>query len=379
MRVLLLGEYPLDERKFSIGPERVISIFLQEFMKFPELDIHLVTMRKEVKKDKIMKKGNITLHYLSFPSPKVVTNLLRGTIKLVFYIRNLSPDIIHSHGDPKYSLPPSLSFFPWVHTIHGITYEEAKLWRGKRRFQRLFYPYLEKRALKKCHHIIAISNHIKEKYSFLGNTKFHSLPNPVDREFFEIKTPPAEERILFLGSISYLKSPLTLVKSLLLLIEKFPSLQVHLAGKVKETHYFAQITRFIRKKKITESIKYLGLLSREKVLKEMEEASILVLPSHQETFPMSIAEAMAAGRPVVATRVGGIPEMIEEGKTGFLIESEDWRGLAEKISLLLRNESLRREMGKKSREKALKLYYPEIVARKTIEIYEKVINEFYLT
>ena len=374
MRILILGEYPLQENRVSIGPESTLSVLIKKLTEFKEINIIVGTMRKEVKKEKEVKQGATLIHYLPFPHPKILTNLVRGVPALKNFIEEISPDIIHTQGGIGYPLAASLTSYPWVHTIHGITFREANYWRGNRRFQAFFFPILEKKALKKCKHIISICEYVEREYSFLKNTKFYRIPNPVQESFFSLSDKKTvDKRILFLGSISFRKNPLCLLQAVVLLRKFFPGIKVHLVGKIKEPGYYRKLNQFIRRHHLLSTVEYRGWKNREEVMKEIEEAAVIVLPSRQETLPMSIAEAMAAGKPVIGTRVGGVPEMLEEGKTGFLIDPGDQYKLAEKLSLLLKDKSLRKEMGKRARLKAETLYHPQIVALKTLEVYEKIL------
>jgi len=104
-------------------------------------------------------------------------------------------------------------------------------------------------------------------------------------------------------------------------------------------------------------------------------ADILLLPARQDPLPRVVMEAMGYGIPVVATRVDGIPEMVEDGVTGFLAESEDAVGLADRMKKLLKDESLRQEMGKAGRERAHKLFSPEIYTSKMLMLYQGLLSQ----
>ena len=376
VKLLLLSEYPpIKNFNFTIGPEKIAHTLIKELSKYPDMEIHLITMRKWVEKDEIVKRGeNIYLHYLSFPKPRIITNLLRGTEKLMSSIKSLSPDLIHSHGDPKYSLPPSFLSFPWVHTIHGVTHKEKYYWYGRRLPHRFLYPFLEKASLRKCRYVISICEYVEKEYSYLKNTRFFRIPNLVSPEFFSLQDKEERPLILYIGSISYRKDPLMLVKSLPSVVSKHPKVKLHIIGRVENPSYFSKMNKFIKANDLSPFVEIKGVLNNTQVREEISRCSLLVLPSRQETSPLSIAEAMAAGKPVIATRVGGIPEMVEDGKTGFLITPGDWKELAEKILILLKNDTLRKEMGSKGREKAKKLYHPETVVKKLMEVYNLVLN-----
>jgi len=99
----------------------------------------------------------------------------------------------------------------------------------------------------------------------------------------------------------------------------------------------------------------------------------VVLPSVYETFGIPLVEAMSAQVPVVASRVGGIPEVVADGETGVLVERGDPMALAEAIGRLLENESLRDRMGRAGRERVLRLFSWDRVATATLDLYQGLI------
>jgi glycosyltransferase involved in cell wall biosynthesis len=104
-------------------------------------------------------------------------------------------------------------------------------------------------------------------------------------------------------------------------------------------------------------------------------AQIFVLASRSEAFPYSILEAMRAGLPVVATRVGGVPEAVVEGETGFLIPSGDPSVLADRLARLITDAALRARFGQNGRERYLRRFTFEQMFAKTIQIYREVLGE----
>lgn len=103
-------------------------------------------------------------------------------------------------------------------------------------------------------------------------------------------------------------------------------------------------------------------------------ADIVVLPSLLEATSLSGLEAMSCGKPLVGSDVGGIPEIIEDGKTGILVHKENPKEIAEAINELLSDEDLAENFGKQARRKAAEEYSWKIVAQKTETIYKKIIS-----
>jgi len=117
-------------------------------------------------------------------------------------------------------------------------------------------------------------------------------------------------------------------------------------------------------------IEFLGYLQKNEVNSLLERVMFVVVPSKCfENFPYSVLEAFAWGKPVVGSRIGGIPEQIEDGVNGFLFNHNDEIELSEKIQHLLTNRSLIPDMGKRARKKVEEEYSPEMYYKKLIEVY----------
>jgi glycosyltransferase involved in cell wall biosynthesis len=105
----------------------------------------------------------------------------------------------------------------------------------------------------------------------------------------------------------------------------------------------------------------------------LSAGDVFVLPSYREGLPLAVLEAMACGRPVIATRVGGIPEAVEDGESGILVGMDDVEALAAAIALLVENDSARQSMGSKGRQIVEGKFTWERSARALREIYNKVL------
>ena len=112
-----------------------------------------------------------------------------------------------------------------------------------------------------------------------------------------------------------------------------------------------------------------------KIVDYLSLADVLLLPSEQESFGLAALEAMACEVPVIASRVGGIPEVVTDGETGFLSEVGDVEKMANDAARLLADEDLRHEMGKRARESAVSRYRTDIVIPQYIEFYDHVLKK----
>jgi glycosyltransferase involved in cell wall biosynthesis len=123
---------------------------------------------------------------------------------------------------------------------------------------------------------------------------------------------------------------------------------------------------------ITSNVRFLGF--RADTADWVAASDVIVLPSLKEGLPLSLAEAHGCGKPVVATRIDGIPEIVEDGVSGFLFEPHDVAGMCAAVTRLLEDEPLRIEMGAAGRQRAERLFSQRTHAAKVQEVYERVLD-----
>jgi glycosyltransferase involved in cell wall biosynthesis len=137
-----------------------------------------------------------------------------------------------------------------------------------------------------------------------------------------------------------------------------------------------EINRFIDENKLTSKTEILGPLYGKEKQEILSQSDILVFPTYyqNEAFPLTILEAMREGLAVVASNNGAIPEMVDDGRTGFVIPMKDLAATTEKMELLAEDATLRMEMGRKGREKFAQFYTIELFERNLFEIFKQVIK-----
>lgn len=124
---------------------------------------------------------------------------------------------------------------------------------------------------------------------------------------------------------------------------------------------------------LEDSVVFLG--SRSDIPALMREADIIVLPSVQDTLPFSIMEGQILGKPIVASRVGGIPEMIESGKTGILVRPGDSTELATALDRLVSDAAYRKNLGNQAAAWGRQAWSSELMAERMLHVYERTVAE----
>ena len=157
-----------------------------------------------------------------------------------------------------------------------------------------------------------------------------------------------DQLILFVGRLVPYKGLFTLLQALRPVLKHNPHAQLAIVGSGPQEPYLRQA---IHKLRIDKAVRFLGRLSHETLLLAYSACDLFVLPSRSrsEAFGIVLLEAMARGKPVVATRVGGISYVVPDGKAGLLVPPNDPSSLASAIIRLLEDPALRRRMGRAGR------------------------------
>ncbi len=199
------------------------------------------------------------------------------------------------------------------------------------------------------------------------------LGNFIDTTGYRTQPLPRPARtgctIFFLGRLSEQKGVWDLLQVIEPILAAAPDTRFVFGGVAEFAEVEREITEFITAHDLARQITLLGTVTGEAKLRAFAEADIFCLPSHLENQPIVLVEAMTAGLPVVSTRVGTIPEMIEEGEHGLLVNPRDRQGLAAALLRLLGDAELRQTMGNNGRQRALGEFDRRVaVARLTDEL-----------
>lgn len=205
-------------------------------------------------------------------------------------------------------------------------------------------------ALRGCASLVACSREsAKQLAAIAPGPPVAVIPNAIDVAAFEVKRTlrPGPVRILFVGAIGRLKGERDLLAALASMRRDGREFSVSILGYGAGT-----LAGECRELGISDTVEHLGPVALADRVAFYKEADVFVLPTYAEAMPMSVIEAMAAGLAIVTTRVGGIPEIIEHGVNGLLVEPGDPNELAERIAELCNDPELRLRLGDRAREDA---------------------------
>lgn len=383
MKILMIAECPHNLADIKGGAEAATVNLINGFKKFP-VELHVLSIYPNLlKKETIQLSNNIFIHYSPFVMKKIkiAEFFIYGNIKIKKLIKKLNPDVIHLQGTgPMLLFLRGIRKEKLVITQHGIMSEELKYkisFKRKLKFLvKSLYDYL---LIPKFNNYISISEYNKKILSnYHKNNKLfftRTIYNAVNDDFFSVRPPFSFNKIIFVGLVNKLKGVHILIDSIWQLKQKGILFNLDIVGGTKEDEYLEQIKLQIETLGLNKQVHLSGWQNQQGVREKIEQSSIFVLPSLQECLPISIAEAMAAGRVVIATKTGGIPEMFEHGKSGFLFEKGNSSELAEILQSLHNNYDLITSISIEARKTAQEKFRFDSVAEQTIRYYNDMLNK----
>jgi len=277
--------------------------------------------------------------------------VIYGLIKLLFYLELSHVDIVHIHGSDVISSKRKYFYFKLaylfnsklIYHFHGASFSEqfsktSIFWRKK--IMEMF---------QEVDLVICLSNNWRDEIKKIApHANIVVVPNSVKLPLLSNRVYNSENiSILFLGLIGERKGLFDLIKVFMRLLTDGNNIVLNIGGNGDTTKLLTAIFDL----GINKHANYLGWVSEEERDRLFRETDIFVLPSYAEGMPMSILEAMSYGVPVISTIVGGIPELIEDGETGLLVNPGDIDMLYEKMNDLIHNDEYRKKLGENGRLK----------------------------
>lgn len=290
-------------------------------------------------------------------------------------VESLKPDLIHIHGTyPPYSIIPLIANnYPIVITLHGIVSVESNFSiKSKFLLHNRIYGLLEKQAISKASRLIAVSPSIVEYCLKMGinPSKVDLIPNGIALDEYEFENKNQTfPSLLYIGRLIKIKGIDILIRALPIIKMSYPQMKLYIAGTGGQSN---KIKSLVKKMDLTENVVFLGNIFGIEKKSLVSSVDVFVLPSRYDACPIVLLEAMESSKPIVASRVGGIPYLVNDGETGLLFEVGDVNQLANNVLDLLNNEALKLKMGKAGRERA-NLFSWNNIADQTIKTYKEVL------
>jgi glycosyltransferase involved in cell wall biosynthesis len=377
VKIAFVSEYPQADGRVVGGVQTVVQRLATAMAKRPGLDVSAVSFELGRGHAVVEDVDGVRVH--RFPQSRRFGNVTfgreerRGTARALQAIR---PDIAHAQLLGPASLGTAESGIPWLASAHGIFKEEGRLVHGSvGRVRAWARATMEEMSLKRLRHLIVTSPYIEESFGrSLEGIVTHAIENPVDETFFRIPSGGDPRTILVPARLIPRKDPLTLLEAGAILARRGERFTIRFTGDDEAPEYHRAVQTRVRDLDLGAHVEFLGSIPRSRLLEEMGRAGVIVLPSREETSPLAVMEAMAAGRAVAATDVGGTRHLVEAGASGWIVPSRDPEALAGALTQCFADPARARRFGERGREIARSRFELGSVVDRTLAVYDEVLS-----
>ena len=288
---------------------------------------------------------------------------LSYVVRLAHMCRKERVDVLHANNaalEPLWAA--RLLGIPSVSHLHGFLYPPIERSR--------------KRSLRHIKAFVSISRAVTESAVEAGvdRARIHEIPNFVERAPIASPPPmPTELAIGIFGRVTHWKGQKEFLCAAMHVLPKFPGLRVYIVGDASDGSptYLDECREIAHASPFAGQIEFTGLVND--VAAYYRKCTVVVHASIEpEPFGMVVIEAMAEARPVVASRLGAPPEIIQDGAEGYLVDPKDFDAMANRITSLLADPVLATRMGVQGHKKVLAHYDPGVAARRFERLYMEV-------
>lgn len=375
LRILMIGPYPLEEGKIVGGVEAVTNTLAHSLSGHPEVEKVGVLSFRRGQNEVQHRPVNPKLEVWFVPAQdrlNVLTQQILERWRAQKLVETFRPTVTHGQGiggsgEIAAALNPAS-----VATVHGLQAAETLL-EGQslsKKIRSFLVAHRTKRVLKKAKVIISISQYDAHTLKpFIAGQQI-SIFNPINPEFFIPFSPPTPQpKLLFAGTHVQRKNLAGILRAFSYVLRNHPQATLTCVGPQLEPAYMKTLSNLVQELGLGQAVSFLGLVNNQQLQEQVKSCQALVMFSDEETAPTIIAQAMAMGKPVVSSNVGGIAEMVQEGETGFLVPAQDELALTRQLNTLLSRPELAGQMGYKAHLVARQKFEPQAVTQQTISAY----------
>jgi glycosyltransferase involved in cell wall biosynthesis len=287
-------------------------------------------------------------------------------------LRKIRPDLVHGQGTERdCAFTAVRSGFRNLITIHGNMRRLARIGGAGLFSYPWFAARLEGWTVARTGGVLCITEHTRREVADLARRTW-VVPNAVDPAFFDVRREPtAEPLILCAANVYPVKNQLQFVRALDALAPQH-RFKVLFLGQAPATEpYAAEFLREIRQRPWCE---YGGFADRAMLRQRLAQCAFTALPSLEDNCPMIVLESMAAGVPVMAARVGGVPDLIQDNVTGVLFDPRDLSAMTAAAARLLQDPKGAAALAERARAGALERFHPARIARRHVEVYQDLLK-----
>ncbi len=372
MKVAMVTPFPDEPGQISGGVAAVSAYLAPLLQRTDGIELEVVVPRNgPAFPDETRTFDDLPVHYLHLSESPLRGFVFTGPARLREWLAGRGFDLVHVQGMAWWSRRCPA---PSVLTLHGLL-ERDVLFRANRlrRLRSLVYRILENRGRRAAENVIVISPYLREYLGGVLRGRTWDIDNPAADAFFDVERSPEPGRIFCAARIIPRKNILGLIETLARVRAGGVDARLRLAGGAEKEPYALHCAERARQLGVAGAVEFLGPLSVEDVRTELGKAGCFALQSFQETAPVSIEEAMAAGVPVAASALCGVPYMVEDGASGRVADPDDSVAFAEAVLDVLEPAANER-MSARGREIAERRFRASSVAEKTSHVYRAILD-----
>ena len=371
LRVVVATWFPDDVDRPRGGVEAVSATLVRALEARPDVEVTVLTFSRSVRNTTVQTWGRASIHREPLPRGSML-RIARGAgrKRLQAFVGQHRPDVVHAHD--TFGIMAAPLTVPRVMTIHGFIHGDTLVGGGgHRRIRSMMWRRAEHQAWASFPYVISISPYVRERLGGIARGRIVDIENPIAPLFFDRRHEETPGVIFSAGVICRRKNTLGLVEAVARLKAKGVAARLRLAGGTTEPAYLALVESRIKTLGLEGAVDILGPCGVDRIVTELERASVFALVSREENAPLGIQEAMAVGVPVVASNRCGMPYQIRDGDTGLLVDPEDPDDIAARCAELLRDAAFRERASARARPEARARFSPEVVAARTVAIYRR--------
>jgi len=298
-----------------------------------------------------------------------------------FIIKMCDKDIKIIHFNPSFTLVPMIRdslfiFIAWVFNKKIIVFFHGwEKWCYNFIYNNLLLREIFKLNLNMVDHIIVLSEDFKKDLLNIGYENITVLKTMFDGDIYRKYDVIEKENLefVYLGRLQKEKGIFEILEAINLLKKKNIEIKMNFIGWFYDNETEIKFNKLLKKYHLKKNCSLLGYLEGEEKVIALQNSDVFVFPSYREGCPTSVIEAMAAGLFIIATNVGSIPEIIENGVNGFIVERKNSIDLYNKILETLKLDNITCYK-KTNRKKAFDLYEANVIIEKIVNIYRNMIK-----
>ena len=386
MKIVQIGPYPLNANCIKGGVEASIYGLSLEQAKTNQLFV-IDIPRSNIKTDFIEIKDSVNI--FRFSSSKNNFSAIFRSKTIFSTIQKQNPDVCHIHTTSLFCfiiyLFLKLLRIPTIVTVHGLAHiEKQNLWRAQPNiinFVKYFTQSItEFMFINICPILIVDTQYVadalkqyKKQWKIFRLPICKVIPQGVDDIFFRLKNEPQNPNLFSVGAITKRKGHLFLIKAMKKVKLQFSNFSLSIVGVLSDENYFELMQSTINEMGLKDNVKIYPNATFDEILEFHQHSEIFLLHSEEESQGIVFCEAMAGGKSIVGTNVGGVPWVIKNNINGFLSDFGDLDTFSNNVIKLIGDRSLRLKIKGMNKVQSDK-YNWHAITKNILDLYKTVIN-----